>query len=140
MNRKKHTWRTPTSRAEKIAKRRATMARIREGDGFIYVAEVLGTAVIKIGFSVNPERRARSIYTFRHHGCPRDARVRVVSATPGSFAEEKSLHKVLRRDASALGHEFYSRSILSHPAIPAGLREAAPSRRDVLRPDQGRAP
>lgn len=120
--RKEFTWRTPTSRAEKIAKRRATMARIRAGEGFIYVGEVSGTDIVKIGFSVAPEQRVSSVWTFQHHGCPPNAKVRLVHAIPGSYAAETALHRVLRDDPAALGHEFYRRSILSHPAIPSGLR------------------
>lgn len=101
---------------------RATWHRIRAGEGFLYVVEAVGTDIIKIGFSTNPERRIRGLYG----QIPLGSTPRLLIKTPGTLWQERALHKQLA-GLSALRHspECYWRSILSHPAIPPALREAA---------------
>lgn len=101
--------------------RRAAYERILCGDGFLYAAEIVGTDKIKIGFSLNPRKRLNGL-------CPwivgeNGRRGRLLRTIAGSIAQERALHKSLRDHPSSLGSEFYLRTVLSHPAIPEGLRE-----------------
>lgn len=112
-------WRSPESLALRNERRKASMARIRNGEGFIYLAEVVGRRAVKIGFSLKPAERARKATPIR------GGKVRLIAFVPGSIAVERALHKTLREyTIDSLGNEFYPRSILSHPAIPEGLRPA----------------
>ncbi len=84
---------------------RRARARMAAGEGFIYVAEVVGTGNVKIGFSLNPGERLR--WLTKSH--------RLMGAFPASRAEEHAFHKAMQR---ALGlpkrTEVYSRSALAH--------------------------
>jgi len=104
----------------RIGQRRAHERR-RSGEGFIYAAELPGTDIVKIGFSLMPEKRVRGV-SIRNH-----ARAQLLAKTPGTEPAERALHKILREHCrlDLPGFEFYPRSILSHPAIPAELRSAA---------------
>ena len=111
-----YSWRTPTSRAEKIERYRASHARIMAGEGFIYVAKVARRPLVKIGFSLNPEHRVLQAAQ------PFYRKLKLLAKVPGSIREEQAMHRALT-GLSAGGHsEVYPISILSHPAIPAGLR------------------
>jgi hypothetical protein len=96
---------------------RRARAKIRAGEGFLYVAEVVGTGIVKIGFSLDPESRIKTVSPFTQEP------VRLMGFFPCSLLLEKKLHRLLRPHTSAKhGNEFYPRSILTHEAIPEGLR------------------
>lgn len=94
--------------------RRRALARIEQGAGFIYVAAVPNSEAVKVGFSLDPERRIAQLgYEFRLMGC-----------FPASQAAERALHVFLsnRRHPDFSGREIYSRDVFRH--APAALREA----------------
>ena len=123
--RPRNKWRTPTSRAEKIAKRRDSFERMLAGEGFVYAAEVPGTQYVKLGFSLRPEKRVGNIFTYRIK--KKAGPMRLIAKAPCSFAAEKAMHKQLRDEPEATNYpEFYHRSVLNHPAVPAELRRATP--------------
>lgn len=95
----------------------AANARRRLGEGFLYLAEITDLDMLKIGHSLKPALRVKNIKINSKYR----VKARLLAVTPGTFDEEHSLHAELR-DHRALGHEFYPRSVLQHPAIPAGLR------------------
>lgn len=98
-------------------RRRAARARIKAGDGFLYVAEYTGKNIIKIGHSLDPERRCKTMAPWP---------VRLLAKTPGSLLDEKRIHRALiQHRLRRCTYEEYPRSILSHPSIPAELRSAA---------------
>lgn len=104
--------------------RERTSAALRAGRGFIYVAAIEGTDDVKIGFSLDPERRARELTRdLRPH------RYRILMARPGTWSDERFLHAALKAcrlpTAAYRGTEYYPRSILSHPAIPVEFRREA---------------
>jgi|GEM_PF-3386457 len=101
----------------RLGQRRARERRLN-GEGFIYAAELPGTDIIKIGFSLMPEKRVRGVSIQNY------ARAQLLAKTPGTEPAERALHKVLREHCrlDLPGFEFYPRAILSHPAIPSGLR------------------
>lgn len=113
-------WASPDYRAKRAAGHARAMERIIRGDGFLYVAEVLGTDEIKIGHALDPERRMASIWS--DHG----KRCRLLRCMPAELSVERRLHRrlsrFLRRPLQGINLEFYPRSILSHDAIPEGLR------------------
>lgn len=101
---------------------RATWQRIRAGEGFLYAAEAVGSDLIKLGFSVNPKQRMRSL----HVQLPLGTQPRLLAFTPYTLQQEQALHKeLIGLQALRSYAELYPRSILSHPAIPQALREAA---------------
>jgi len=110
-------WRDPEYRRRRAESHHRGWARIRAGEGFIYVASV-GKSWVKIGFSLNPAKRVSEQSVPVQHI--------LLATAPASLADEKQLHRTLR---AHLGYgrtgETYPRTILSHPAIPAELRAAA---------------
>lgn len=91
--------------------RERTSAALRAGKGYVYVAGIEGTNDIKVGFSLDPERRAREL--------TRDSRghvYRVLMAWPGTWSDERRIHASLRAhqlpESVYCGREHYSRSIL----------------------------
>lgn len=98
----------------------AANARRRSGEGFLYLADIPELGVLKIGHSLRPSIRVKSIKINSKHR----VKAHLLATTPGTFDEEHSLHLRLR-EHRALGLEFYPRSILSHPAIPEALRSPA---------------
>lgn len=97
--------------------------RMNAGEGFIYVAEIIDHDMVKIGFSLTPQARVKGLIAFLPPA-------RLLAFAPGSIREERRLHRELRTHALRLNgsprpSEVYPRSILSHPAIPQALREAA---------------
>lgn len=102
----------------------AINVRRRAGEGFIYVAELLGyEGIIKIGHSLTPHARMSQLKVIRGDRL----RARLLAVTPGTFADEHLLHGALsrHRHPARLGNEYYPRSILTHAAIPAELRSVA---------------
>lgn len=100
--------------------------RMREGEGFLYVAEVIGTENIKIGYALDLEKRRKSLRQdyFKEF--------KMVASAPATIMDEKALHFTLRKlciprmvGTKRCPSEFYHRSVLSHWAIPAELRCAA---------------
>lgn len=90
---------------------RETRARVRAGEGFIYVAEVVGADILKIGFSLDPEARIKTVWPFTREP------MRLMGFFPCSLLLEKKLHRLLRPHTSVKhGNEFYPRSIF-HDAI-----------------------
>ena len=101
---------------------KAARALVETSPGFIYVAEVVGEPVIKIGFSLTPENRLRYLSKKRKP-------YRLLATTPATIAEERQLHRDLEVHGVPAGGmgEHYPRSILTHPAIPSGLRQPSPT-------------
>jgi hypothetical protein len=99
------------------ARHAAARACIKRGEGFIYVVDFDGLDVVKIGFSLDPGARLRTL----SEQCRHFARPRLLAKTPASMSVERKLHGKLRqhRSGAGPGTEFYSRSILAHPAIRA---------------------
>jgi hypothetical protein len=85
--------------------------------GFIYVAECTARGLIKIGFSLTPEKRMRALFTKRDPG-------RLLAKMPGRVHEERKLHAKLRRHH--VGWECYRPSILNHPACRAIFQQVSP--------------
>lgn len=106
----------------KHARQNEAYARMQAGEGYLYAAEIVKNDAIKIGFSLNPEKRVRLLRAYY------SSAVRLLAFTPGSLAAERKLHTALRPHA-LIHHqgpcETYPRSILSHPAIPEALRSPA---------------
>lgn len=107
-------WRSPEILALRNARRRASIARMKAGEGFIYVA-IVGE-YIKIGFSLNPERRVRAL------GDPGEP-ARLLGFFPGTWAQEKALHRMLNGHPSR--NEVYKRAILTQKILPEHERVAA---------------
>ena len=102
-------------------KKKAARAAVETQQGFIYVAELLNEPVVKIGFSLNPQERLKYLFTRRSPG-------RLVAMMLGTIKQERELHRQLaehRMFACNTFTEGYPRSILTHEAIPEGLRGAA---------------
>lgn len=78
------------------------------GEGYVYVAEEVGTGIIKIGFSLDPERRMDALrLDYRR-------KYRLMGFVRGSNALEKRIHSWLwRRIKPAHGFEFYRRDDLT---------------------------
>lgn len=110
--------------ADRFEPSRRARDRIRAGEGFLYVAQLINEPdVVKIGFALDPAKRVGSL------GADAKTPATLLAAIPSTFAQECALHKKLRlhavkRSRSRLS-EYYPRSILSHPAIPEALRRAA---------------
>lgn len=121
-------WKDPSYRAMRRAKRDAALKRIRNGEGFIYLAEVVATDVVKIGFSLNPKARVGALWLSTH-----GTHAKLLVQVPGTWSEEIVLHRTLRGLSGCLWHEFYRRSILNHPAIPIEFRA---HHRESAQPEQ----
>lgn len=93
--------------------------RMQAGEGFLYAVELTNFGKIKIGFSLNPKNRVRFLRGYYSSDAV------LLAYTPGSLFQERELHRTLRPHA-VIHHqgpcETYPRSILFHPALPAGLR------------------
>jgi len=76
----------------------AAWKRASAGEGFIYVAAVAGTDLVKVGFSLDPERRVRDW----------GGRATLIGQFPASRAAERQFHR-LHRDHAVEG-EFYRRA------------------------------
>lgn len=112
-------WANPEYRASCLAGQRRQRARIAAGEGFVYVARVVGRPAIKIGFSLQPKRRMGPMS--REFG----VKVRLLAFMPGSINDERALHSALRdcpRPRVARNGEFYDLSAFDHEAFPAALR------------------
>lgn len=97
-------FKSPESLALRNTRRKDSIARMHAGDGFIYVAEIVGTDIIKIGFSLNPEKRVPKV-DCRAWG----SRARLLGVIPGTWAQEKALHRALNGHRSR--NEYYPRSL-----------------------------
>lgn len=114
-------WDNPEYRARVLAAQRKHRARVAAGEGFIYVARVIGKPIIKIGFSLTPERRVAALR--RDYKAPS----RLLVAVPGTIAQERAIHQSLRgfpRARMPRNIEFYHSSVLSCAELPEGLRVA----------------
>lgn len=95
---------SPENKAMMSASLKAARARISAGEGFIYVAEVIGTDAVKIGFSLNPERRL-------------GPKARLLGYFPASIKAERALHvRLASHRHPDFGLEVYPRSIFVHGA------------------------
>lgn len=80
--------------------------RMHEGEGHIYLCEVLGHyPIVKIGYALELDSRMRAL--------PRDHRgykFRLLKATPGDFTEERHIHSMLfnSRWKGTRHREFYA--------------------------------
>lgn len=83
---------------------KATWLRISAGEGFMYVAEIVGTGNVKVGFSLNPERRMMDWA----------GRVRLLGKFPASRAAEHQFHRL--HAAKAVEREVYPRSVFGSAA------------------------
>jgi len=100
-------WAPDEIRGPWLRANREQWRRRAAGEGYIYVAERIGTDLIKIGFSLNPEKRMLALkIDYRDD-------FRLMGYVPGSNLLEKQLHSVLWR---ALGKtersEFYQKDQL----------------------------
>lgn len=91
----------------------------RDGDGFLYMAEIVGTDAIKIGYSTWPENRLRS---FASHI---KRKARLFFKTPSKQSDEMALHCRLRPHRhpdfpNAI--EIYPRRVLCNAWIPTRVR------------------
>lgn len=115
-------WADPAYRAARAAGHARGMARVKAGEGFLYLAEVVGTDEIKIGHALDPKARMAGLRADYFKIC------RLLKTMPGPLMMERALHYKLRRflgrPLQGVKLEFYPRSVLSHPAIPEGLRLA----------------
>lgn len=126
MSAPKARWGTPQHLAGCSRSSKAGWARIKSGDGFLYVAELIERpGEVKIGFSLNPKRRVADPAGIQ-------SRCKLLASIPGTLEQEKALHRALDglqvddpADPSYWRREVYPISILSHPAIPAELRSVA---------------
>lgn len=94
--------------------------KAREGEGVIYVAEVIGTDTIKIGYTVNIAKMVKRIVT-DHGVC-----VRVIGTMPATIMQEKALHASLRKHRNpgpvrGCATEFYPRGVMLTAAFPVEL-------------------
>jgi hypothetical protein len=107
----------PAWTPERRERHAATWRRIKAGEGFLYVIRV-GERLVKIGFSTQPEKRAREQFA------------ELAAKTPGTLLQEKAIHRALLKFRAGLNRETYPADVLDHPIIPAGLRAATrPKRR-----------
>lgn len=103
------------------AGRAAAQARLNAGEGFLYVARVLGTNIVKIGHALDTTKRMKSLkadYGFEFE---------LMASVPAHFVTERRLHRRLRKHRHNGGSrnsctEMYHISILAHEAIPDELR------------------
>lgn len=98
----------------------AAAKRAREGDGVIYLAEVIGTDTVKIGYTINTEKCIKRIWS--DHG----VRVRIIGTMKAKITQEKALHWLLRkhRDKGPVrgcATEFYHRSVVLNKHFPIEL-------------------
>lgn len=114
---------TPESMARKIAGWKAARARAHAGEGFIYVAQIVGSDMVKIGFSLDPAKRMKGIWCYRW-----GTKARLLAQIPATWAQEKALHRAL--DDGSIYHtgEYYPSAVLFHDAIPTELRAAVADR------------
>lgn len=102
--------------------RKAGRNRVETDVGFIYVAKFVDCPEVKIGFALSVDRRMRELNT-RHRP------MTLLASVPGRVQQERALHRTLaeyRGPRAGPGwSEYYPLSILSHPAIPEGLRDSS---------------
>lgn len=97
-------WEISPRRDRWLASNRAQFARRENGEGFVYVAEMIGTGLLKIGFSLNPQKRMLALRADYRNT------FRLLGAFACSNAEERRLHRALARHVTpALRREFYRR-------------------------------
>lgn len=114
---------TPETRALLSTVRKAIFERMKTELGFLYVAEVIDTAKIKIGYSGDVSLRVKEL-NYRGY---KNQRYRLIASIRGTRAQELALHRRIRHLRSpgyGGASEYYPRTILTHEAIPAGLRTA----------------
>lgn len=117
-------WADPVYRTRRKEGHRRAMDRVIAGEGFLYIAEVIGTEIVKIGHTLDLANRVKSIRT--DHGVA----VKMIASIPAALTQERNLHWRLRkfRDRGPVrgcATEFYHRSVLGCEALPAALRSAA---------------
>lgn len=82
-------------------------ARVRAGEGVLYVAEWRSVQRIKIGHALNLERRLKDLSCCGQH-------VRLLGSFPATIATERAFHKRFR--AHRIDGECYSREWLMERA------------------------
>lgn len=104
----------------------AARARMKDGEGFIYVAAV-GAEIVKVGFSLDPARRVQDLvryYEGRHE-------VRLLGHFPASITAERAFHarhahlQIPPGTNWVPGREHYPRSIFTTPTPAPQTSEAA---------------
>lgn len=99
--------------------------RMREGDAFVYAVTWGNGRKVKIGCTVDIDKRLKTLVVDNH--CP--TKPTLIRCVRGSIHTEKHIHRVLRRafGTSARGthSEVYPAEALSHPVVRSTLGEAA---------------
>ena len=116
-------WADPAYRAATSAGHKRSMDRIQAGEGFLYVAEVIGDpATIKIGHALDVSARVSSLKADYFMD------FRMLASMPAPLTLEKRLHRRLRwagfGKTRGRKTEFYPRAVLQHPEIPDALKVA----------------
>ena len=116
-------WADPVYCAATSEGHRRSMDRVRSGEGFLYVAEIVGEPeTIKIGHALN--LAARTVSLKADHS----KEFRMLASVPAPLSVERRLHRRLRRAGfgKTTGNktEFYPRAVLQHPEIPEALKVA----------------
>lgn len=114
----------PERAAAVKAGRARAWERMHEGEGHIYLCEVLGHyPIVKIGFALDLDKRMRAL--------PREYRgykFRLLKATSGDFTKERHIHSLLFNSRWRGTHyrEFYAaRTVYEHYApLPQGFMVA----------------
>lgn len=90
-------------------------ARVRAGEGFIYVAEVVDSDLLKVGFSLDPDDRIKQLRAAYGR------EFRLLGKIAASRKTELAFHRFLRGRAHGY-REFYPRQFFK---ADAGTSEAA---------------
>ena len=119
-------WKRPEHRASALRGMRLARASIEPGEGFLYVAELVGAGAVKIGFSLNPRARVAGL-------CSRKARehFKLLAFVPATLELEQELHRRLvarRHPKFAERREFYPFDVLTSRMLPAALRQLVKAR------------
>lgn len=86
--------------------------RLNAGEGYMYVAEIIGTDRLKVGFSLDPANRVKSLS--RNYQGP----MRLLGQFPASYSAVRAFHARFSRLQAQHGftREVYPRSALQKAA------------------------
>jgi hypothetical protein len=121
-------YKSPETLARKVERWREGMKRCERGEGFIYLAEIIGADVVKIGYSLNPKTRIKQFWM---HPSVQGHKARLLATCAGTIQQERAFHRRLRDDPLSLDYEFYDRAVVDHPQVRAffGIPPRAPEGR-----------
>lgn len=122
---------SPEHMALLSAGQKAARRRIAAGEGFMYIAAVEGTDVVKVGFSLRPERRVKGL----------GHRFRLLGAFACSIKAERQLHAALagHRHPGFDKQEIYPRSIFVAPQADPGSPDLTADQREFAEKAQREA-